>query len=45
MYQGVFYWMQLYVIETASAQLPELKASKNSNKLKKNYNPSERRSV
>ena len=37
--------MQLYVIETECAQLPVLKALKNSNKLEKNKNPSERRSV
>ena len=40
--------MQLYVIENdiVCAQLPVLKASRNSNKLKKkNWNPSERRSV
>ena len=35
MYQGVFQSMQLYVIETACAQLPVLKASRNSNKLGK----------
>ena len=38
--------MQLYVIETVCAQLPVLKALRNSTKLeKKNANPSERRSV
>ena len=38
--------MQLYVIENVCAQLLVLKASRNSNKLKKkNYNPSERRSL
>ena len=46
MYQGVFQWMQLYVIETACAQLPALKALKKTlTNWKKNQNPSERRSV
>ena len=35
MCQGVSKCMQLYVIETACAQLPVLKASRNSNKLRK----------